>query len=87
MESSSTSARQSPDGVSAETRFANGTWTVILSRKLAGSEGQVSFTPGTHYTVGFAIHTGHTAGRFHYIANERDMSIDSGSGDFVAVKK
>ena len=71
----------------AEASFANGTWSVTLSRKLAGTAEQVSFAPGTHYTVSFAIHAGHTAGRFHYISNERDMTVDSGSGDFVAAKK
>jgi cytochrome c-type protein NapC len=78
---------QTPDAVTAEATFANGGWSVTLSRKLAGASGQISFTPGTHYTISFAIHAGHTAGRYHYISNERDFSINSGSGDFVAIKK
>jgi cytochrome c-type protein NapC len=78
---------EAPDAVAAEATFANGNWSVTLSRKMAGSADQISFAAGVHYVVGFAIHAGHTAKRFHYISNERDFSIDSGSGDFVAVKK
>ena len=74
-------------GVTAEATFAGGRWSVTLSRKMAGTGEQISFAPGQHYVVGFAIHAGHTAKRFHYVSNERDFSIDTGSGDFVAVKK
>ena len=78
---------QSPDAVSAEGTFANGAWSVTLSRKMAGTPDQISFAPGVHYTVAFAIHAGHTDGRFHYVSSERDFSINSGTGDFVAVKQ
>jgi hypothetical protein len=78
---------EAPGGVAAEASFANGGWSVTLSRKLAGTADQISFAPGVHYVVGFAIHAGHTAKRFHYVSNERDFSIDTGSGDFVAAKK
>ncbi len=78
---------QSPDAVSANATFANGNWSVTLSRKLAGTAGQISFAPGVPYTVSFALLAGHTTGRFHYVSNVRDFSIDSGSGDFVAVKQ
>jgi len=78
---------QTPDALTADATFAGGAWSVTMSRKLAGAPGQISFAPGVHYTISFAIHAGHTAGRYHYISNEREFSIDSGSGDFVAVKK
>jgi len=39
------------------------------------------------YYVGFAIHSGHTAHRFHYVSYERTLAINSGAADFVAVKK
>jgi len=78
---------QDSGAVTAEASFAGGGWSVTLSRKLAGTGGQLNFAPGVHYVIGFAIHAGHAAGRFHYISNERDMAIDSGSADFVAAKK
>ncbi len=74
-----------PSAVTAEATFANGTWSVTLSRKLAG--GAVNFAPDGKYNVGIAIHAGHTAQRFHYVSFERSLAINSGSADFVAVKK
>jgi hypothetical protein len=43
--------------------------------------------PGKTYVVAFAVHDGHTAGRFHYLSLEKTLVINSGTGDFVAVKK
>lgn len=79
--------QSSPTVVSAEATFAAGTWSVTLSRKLDAGPQYKSFTgPGPYY-VGVAIHAGHTAHRFHYVAFERSLSINAGNTDFVAVKK
>jgi hypothetical protein len=76
-----------PASVNAEASFANGTWSVTLSSKMAAGPGQISFAPGGAYQVGIAIHAGHTAKRFHYVSFERSLAINSGAADFVAVKK
>ena len=70
--------------VKVEATQTKGVWTVTFTRKLAGSDGHKPLVAGKTYTVGFAIHAGHTAKRFHYVSFERTLSIDSGSGDFVA---
>ena len=40
--------------------------------------------PGKTFTLGFALHAGHTAKRFHYVSFERTLMLDDGSADFVA---
>jgi len=54
-----------------------------LSRKLNAGAGFVALVPGKHYTVAFAIHSGHTSKRFHYVSFERSLVLDQGSADFV----
>ena len=66
---------------------ADGNWSVTLSSKLAPGGGYLGFAAGTVYHVSFAVHDGHAAGRFHYVSLEKTLAIDSGSADFVAVKK
>jgi hypothetical protein len=44
------------------------TWTVNITRKLVGGEGDVKLEPGKLYNFGFAIHDDHTVGRFHYVS-------------------
>jgi hypothetical protein len=73
--------------LTADGTSANGVTSVTLSSKLAPGGGFLGFAPGTTYRVAFAVHDGHAAGRFHYISLERTLVIDSGTADFVAVKK
>lgn len=74
--------------VSAEGSFKDGTWTVVLSRKLkVDGEGMRSLVSGQVYPVGFAIHDDYAEHRHHYVSFEHTFSIDSGNADFVAVKK
>jgi Ethylbenzene dehydrogenase len=73
--------------ITAEGSSANGITSVTLSSKLAPGGEFIGFAPGTTYRVAFAVHDGHTAGRFHYISLERTLVIDSGTADFIAVKK
>lgn len=72
-----------PTVVAAEATNSGGTWSVTLSRKL-NAPGMIALVPGKRYTVAFAIHSGHTAKRFHYVSFERSMVLDQGSADFVA---
>jgi cytochrome c-type protein NapC len=75
-----------PNAVSAEATFANGKWSVTFSRKLQAGPPYHDIEAGKPYTVGFAVHAGHTAGRFHYVSYEYTVAVDSGSADFVAGK-
>lgn len=77
-----------PDApVTAEASFDNGIWTVTLSRPLKAAPPFADLEPGKPYTIGFAIHAGHTSHRFHYVSLERTMAIDHGKADFVAAKE
>ena len=76
-----------PNGVTAEATFANGKWSVTLSRKLHAAAPYKDIAAGKSYVVGFAINGGHTAGRFHYVSLENSLVLDQGTGDFVAVMK
>ena len=77
----------SPNQVTAEATGSGGNWSVTLSGPLNAGGGLIAFQPGQTYQVAIAIHAGHTARRFHYVSYERTLAIDSGSADFVAVKK
>jgi len=74
--------------VAAEAEFANGTWTVVLSRKLAvGQAGRKDIVAGKTYNVGFAIHDAHAEHRFHEVSLGRTLVLDQGDADLVAVRK
>ncbi len=75
-----------PSRASAEASGSAGNWSVTLSGKMAGG-GPIDFQQGGLYQVAIAIHSGHTAKRFHYVSFERTLAIGSGAADFVAVKK
>ena len=72
-----------PTAVTAEATYSGGVWSVTLSRKLNVGPGFVALVPGKRYTVAFAVHSGHTAKRFHYVSFERSLVLDQGSADFV----
>lgn len=74
------------DEVSAESSYAHGKWTVVLSRPLATSAARSkALVPGKTYTVGFAVHDAYAGRRFHHVSFEYSLVIDSGEADFVAV--
>jgi len=74
--------------VNAEANFADGTWTVVLSRKLqVGKPGHKDIVAGKTYSVGFAIHDNYTEHRFHEVSLGRTMMLNQGDADLVAVKK
>jgi len=74
--------------VAAEASFANGMWTVVLSRKLVmGQPGHNDLVPGQTYHIGFAIHDAYAEHRFHHVTFGYSLVLDSGSADFVAAKQ
>jgi len=77
-----------PGITATATQSDAGVWTVTFSRKLIGAgPGHKDIVPGKTYTVGFAVHAGYTAKRFHYVSLERTLVLDKGSADFVAAVK
>jgi hypothetical protein len=91
----------SVDGTILEKRVANdkpavkatatvdkGVYTVVFSRKLDAGPGYKKLVPDKKYTIGFSIHAGHTAQRFHYVSFERSLMINApeGAADFRAPK-
>ncbi len=66
------------------TRSKAGVWAVIFTRKLMAGAGHKDIVPGKTYTIGFSVHAGHTAKRFHYVSYERTLVLDDGKADFVA---
>lgn len=78
-----------PDSpVRADASFADGEWTVLLSRPLkAMARGQKTLEPGKAYMVAFAVHDSHADHRYHYVSLEHSLSIDGGDGDFVAGRR
>lgn len=74
--------------VTAEGGFANGEWSVVISRALkAAHPGQKDLAAGKTYAVGFAIHDDYSSHRFHFVSLEQSLAIDSGTADFVAKAK
>ncbi|MSO73125.1 MAG: cytochrome c-552 precursor [Rhodospirillaceae bacterium] len=70
--------------VTAEASEKGSQWSVTFSRPLAAGPGYKSFQPGKTYTVGFSVHAGHTAKRFHYVSLEKTLVLDGGKADFIA---
>lgn len=71
---------------SAEGTLDGDTWTVVFARTLAGGEGDVALEAGKQYNFGFAIHDGHTAGRFHYVSLGYSLGLET-EGDITAMKQ
>ena len=79
---------QASPSTKAEASFANGEWTVVLSRALkAAGPGQKELAAGKPLAVGFAIHDDYASRRFHFVSLEQSLAIDSGTADFVAKAK
>jgi cytochrome c-type protein NapC len=73
--------------VTAEATQSGDGWTVTLARPLAVQAPFKTIEAGKTYNVGFAIHAGNTARRFHYVSLEHTLVLDKGDADLVAAKK
>jgi Ethylbenzene dehydrogenase len=71
--------------VSAEGKKDGDTWTVTFTRKLAGGDGDIALASGKIYNMGFAIHGGNAAGRFHHVSFGYTIGIDT-KADITAAK-
>ncbi len=77
----------SPAATTASAKFADGWWTVELSRPLSASgANQKQLAAGKKYSVGFALHDDYTDHRHHYVSFEHTLVLDRGTADFVASK-
>ena len=72
--------------VTATATETNGAWVVVFSRKMMAGAPYKDVAAGKTYTVGFAIHAGHTSHRFHYVSLEKTLMINQGTADFLAVR-
>jgi cytochrome c-type protein NapC len=68
---------------SAEASFADGRWSVVLSRALAGGPGRKTIAPGGLYTFNLAIHDAHANDRFHYVSLEQTFALDGAKADWI----
>lgn len=62
------------------------TWTVDVTRKLAGGEGDVKLESGKLYNFGFAIHDDYTDGRYHYVSLGYTLGLDNPKAEINATK-
>ena len=76
-----------PTVVAVEAANNGGVWSVTFTRKLNAGASFKPIVAGKPYTVGFAIHAGHTSKRFHYVSFEHSVTLDQGDADFVATKR
>lgn len=76
-----------PAIITSEATFANGTWSVVMSRPLDAPAPYRPLVAGKVYTVGFGIHVGHSAKRFHHASYEYTFALGSGEADFIAAKQ
>lgn len=70
--------------VEAKGELKGDTWTVSITRKLTGGEGDVSLEAGKLYNFGFAIHDDYTNGRFHYVSFGYTLGLDNAKADINA---
>jgi len=76
-----------PGAVQVEASQANGSWSVILSRPLNAPAPYRPLQTGKVYSVGFGVHLGHSAKRFHHTSYEFTFALGDGQADFVAAKQ
>jgi cytochrome c-type protein NapC len=71
--------------VSGEMSRQGSDWVAVLSRSLnVDSPLHKPIVAGKTYTVGFAIHSSHSDGRYHHVSLEKTMALDGGKADQVA---
>ncbi len=64
-----------------------GRWIVELSRPLVmDTPGRKTFSIGTTYTLGFAVHESDDAGRSHYVSFGYSLKLAPGSADLTATR-
>jgi cytochrome c-type protein NapC len=79
---------QQSDGATATAILDGGTWTVVLSRKLAADrDGELGLEPGQVYNFSFAIHDDYSTARFHHVSLGYRLGFDDAEAEVVAKRK
>ena len=72
--------------LSATGSFADGTYTVVMSRKLVtGDKNDIALTDGKSFSIGIAIHDNGNGGRKHYVSFPLTIGLSS-AADVTAQK-
>lgn len=75
-------------GSEVEASLKNGTWSVIVKRKLqSDKEGDVSIEAGKVYNFGFAIHDDYSSARYHHVSFGYKLALDNAEAEVNAVKQ
>ena len=72
-------------GFQAQLKEEGGQWTLVLKRKLAGTQpGDIGIEPGKLYNFGFAIHDDYTNARFHHVSLGYKLGLDQPQAELNA---
>ncbi len=75
-------------GAVVEASLKNGTWSVIVKRKLkSDKEGDVSIEAGKVYNFGFAIHDDYSSARYHHVSFGYKLALDNADAEVNATKQ
>lgn len=71
--------------IKAESQYAGGKWTVVLSRPLKQpGMGHFGFEDGKVYQFGVAVHDNYAEDRYHHVSFGYTLAIGKGKADVVA---
>ena len=74
--------------IAASGKLEAGTWTVVMSRPLAGeAPDDVPLKPGELYTIGIALHDDFTSARFHHVSLEFKLGLDNPDAEINVTAK
>jgi len=72
-------------GATVEASLKNGTWSVIVKRKLKSDKaGDVSIEAGKMYNFGFAIHDDYSSARYHHVSFGYKLALDNDEAEVNA---
>lgn len=72
-------------GSEVEASLKNGTWSVIVKRKLqSDKEGDVNIEAGKVYNFGFAIHDDYSSARYHHVSFGYKLALDNDEAEVNA---
>ena len=78
----------SGQGAEAEATLDNGTWTVVIKRKLKSDKsGDISLNKETIYNFGFAIHDDYTNARYHHVSLGYKLGFDNDAAEINAKRQ
>ena len=78
----------SGQGAEADAKLENGTWTVILKRKLvSNSPGDISLSKDQIYNFGFAIHDDYASARYHHVSLGYKLGFDNDQAEVNAKRQ